>query len=334
MRRKENGEFAIKVAALLSLGTAVFFSMGWPFFHFITYAGKKKSPERKEGRKKWFALKHTQINHPRNGFAVEYDRVRSWCETQPMQDWYMHSRDGLNLHACYYPVENAKRFVILCHGYRGTRFGTVAHIAEFLREEKCNLLFIDQRCCGESEGDYITFGARESLDILDWLHRVQAVNPEHLPIYLYGQSMGATSILLASGQGLPTEVRGLIADCGFCSMKQQMRDVASGWFHLKWIELLLFRVDIFCRICGGFAMGETDTAQALQRNNKPVLFFHGSEDTYVWPHNTVENYERCRAEKEMVMIRGARHVCSSYVNPELYRRKVKEFFEKHDGVQD
>ena len=77
-------------------------------------------------------------------------------------------------------------------------------------------------------------------------------------------------------------------------------------------------------------MKETDTTLALRMNRLPVLFFHGQEDTYVWPENTLRNYELCRAEKELVLVPNARHLCSSYVAPELFKSKLTEFFGKYD----
>ncbi len=336
MKKNVDKGILIKQVILSALGGAAFLSLGYPFFRFIVCVGEKRSAERKENSKKWFSLKHTTLNHPKNGFEEEYNDTRAWCEAQPMEDWTIKSKDGLDLHASFYPVEGAERFVILCHGYRGTRFGSVAHIARFLREEKCSLLFIDERCCGESEGIYITFGAHEQYDIISWARRLQRENPDKLPVYLYGQSMGATSALLAAGHvddeyKLPEEVKGIIADCGFSSMKKQLRDIAKDWFHLHWIELLLFRVDLFCRIFAGFKMKETDTEKPLLNNRRPILYFHGSEDTYVRPQNTVVNYERTRAEKELVLINGARHLCCSYVDPLLYSEKIREFFNKYDG---
>jgi DNA-binding response OmpR family regulator len=84
--------------------------------------------------------------------------------------------------------------------------------------------------------------------------------------------MGTAAVLLASGHELPKEVKGIIADCGFHSMKQQLRDMASEWFHLHWIELLLIRVDLFCRIFAGFKMKDADTTDALKHNKLPILF--------------------------------------------------------------
>ena len=284
----------------------------------------------KSNHKKWFQLKHTKINHPRNGYEKEYLAAREWCENQQMQDWYIRSIDGLKLHAFYLPADNPKRIILLSHGYKGTSFGSIAHMAEFLHENDSSLLFVDQRCCGKSEGKYITFGAKEQYDILAWIRRISRINKERLPIYLYGQSMGATTVLLAAGHKLPEEVKGIIADCGFHSLKQQLKDIAKGWFHLHWIGLLLIRVDILCRYYAGFRMQDTDTTRALLKNKRPILFFHGKEDTYVWPKNTIINYEICTAPKELVLVPGARHLCSSFVAPELYKKKLIEFFENND----
>ena len=342
MKKKNGKKHTLRnITIISSAALAVFTAAGWPFFYFMTVAGKKKPQKTTEenkklqkpqsaNKKKWFALQHTTLNHPNNGYAEEYEKGRAWCESREMKDYYIQSRDGLRLHASYLPVKNAERIVILCHGYRASKFGTVAYPAEFLHDEKCDILFIDQRCCGESEGKIITFGAKEQYDILEWVSHMGAKNEKGLPIYLFGQSMGAASVLLAAGHKLPADVHGIIADCGYHSMKQQLRDIAAGWFHLKHIGLLLFRVDIFCRLLGKFSMKETDTTAALQTNRLPVLFFHGELDTYVWPENSKRNYELCCAEKELVLVPEARHSCSSYVAPELYKEKLKEFFKKYD----
>ena len=137
----------------LSATVLLFFSgimeIGWRFFNMVVCC---KRGGRKKERKKWFELSHIRDNHPRNGYAKEYDESRAWCEAQKMQDCYIQSVDGLKLHGFYLPAEHAKRFVILSHGYRGSRFGSLSFMAKYLHEHQCNLLFMEQRCCGESEG--------------------------------------------------------------------------------------------------------------------------------------------------------------------------------------
>jgi len=315
----------IKILVAVSAAASAFMASGWSFFDMTVRCKEHK----KLYKKKWFQLSHTKVNHPRHKFEKEYEEGKAWCMQQHMQDCYMKSRDGLILHAYYLPAENAERFVLLSHGYKGSGFGDFAYISRFLHENHCNLLFIDQRCCGASQGEYITFGAMEQYDVQGWADYIARRNKRGLPIYLYGESMGAASVLMASGHRLPREVKGLIADCGFRSMKGQIQDMAANWFHLRWIGLLLLRLNLFCKILAGFSMKDADTTEAMERNKRPILFFHGAEDTYVDQKNSRYNYSVCRAPKELVVIPEARHLCSAYVEPELYREKILGFFAKY-----
>ena len=76
----------------LSAAVLLFFSgimeIGWRFFNMVVCC---KRGGRKKERKKWFELSHIRDNHPRNGYAKEYDESRAWCETQKMQDCYIQS---------------------------------------------------------------------------------------------------------------------------------------------------------------------------------------------------------------------------------------------------
>ena len=323
---KDKGIKIIKVIGMIAVAASIFMAFGWSFFEMMIHSRRKE----KQSRKKWFQLSHIKMNHPRHKFEKEYEEGKAWCREQNMRDCYIRSMDGLVLHGYYLPAKKAERFVILCHGYKGSGFGDFAYMARFLHENRCNLLFIDQRCCGASGGEFITFGAKEQYDVQRWAYYIAERNRRKLPIYLYGESMGAAAVLMASGHRLPAEVRGLIADCGFQSMKRQLRDIAAGWFHLHWVELLLLRVDLFCGLLAGFRMEEADTTDALRRNKRPVLFFHGAKDTYVNPVNSRYNYSMCRAPKELIIIPEARHLCSPYEASELYRKKIISFFAQYD----
>lgn len=316
----------IKVLGTATVAMAVFMASGFSFFEMTVSCKRNK----RQVKKRWFELSHIKINHPRHKFEKEYEEGKEWCIKQHMQDCYIRSIDGLMLHAYYLPAKDAKRFILLSHGYKGSGFGDFAYTAKFLHEHGCNLLFIDQRCCGASKGDYITFGAMEQYDVLKWAYYIAKRNKTKLPIYLYGESMGAASVLMASGHKLPREIKGIISDCGFRSMKGQMQDMAANWFHIKWIGLMLFRLDLFCSVLAGFRMKDADTHNAMKTNKRPVLFFHGKEDTYVDYKNSMYNYSLCQAPKELVIVPHARHLCSAYADPELYREKLLGFFEKYD----
>ncbi|MFQ9928106.1 MAG: alpha/beta hydrolase [Anaerobutyricum soehngenii] len=197
MKKKLIKPFAILLAVFLGL-----LEVGWRFFNMVVCC---KRGEHKKERKKWFELSHIRENHPRNGYARVYNESKAWCLEQKMQDCYIKSIDGLKLHALYLPAEDAKRIVILSHGYRGSRFGTLSFMAKYLHEHQCDVLFIEHRCCGDSEGKYITFGAKEQWDASNG--QSMYLNETKRSFHLYGQSMGAAAVLMASGHMLPAEVK-------------------------------------------------------------------------------------------------------------------------------
>ena len=339
MMKKPDKERVLKWIPAVLTAVMIFVESGYIFFDtFISVRSRKpknlKKVKRKDiPEKKRFQLRMMKINHPRScGFEKEYLAGKMWCFQQDMQDLYIKSEDGLRLHAAWFPAEDAKRTLVLSHGYKGTSFGEFGFNARFLHECGCNLLFVDQRCCGESEGRYITFGAKEQKDIVRWSREaVKLGNGHALPVYLYGESMGASAVLMASGRNLPKEVKGIISDCGFVSMKSQLSDLARYWFFLRWIPLHLLLVDLFCRAIADFGMAEADTRPALAANRRPVLLFHGSDDTFVYPKNLQMICDACRGPKEMVMVEGARHTGSAYKQTDMYRRKLLDFFERYDA---
>lgn len=318
----------LKIGALAAAFVAVQAAIGYPFFRFMVKVNRSKSG--KKAKSKWNNLKHIKANSSRLNYPEEYEKGVAWCESQTMEDHYIISYDGLNLHARYLSCQDAKRNVILAHGYKGNAFHDNAKIAELLHENQCNLLFIDQRCCGESEGKYITYGAKEQYDVQKWAYYLSEIIDNGLPIYLYGDSMGATTVLLASGQYLPREVRGIIADCGFTSMRKQIKEISRDWFHFRFCNLVLVRVDFFCRVFAKFRMKDADVSEALLKNERPVLFFHGDKDTYVLPEHSVHSYSICKAKKELVIVPEARHIGSAYQDEDLYRSKLLEFFANYD----
>lgn len=305
---------------------AGFMGLGYHFFASIICRKSKEAPMAK---KRWLRLSHMELNHPRNGYEDQYEAGKAWLKAQPMQDCYIRAFDGIRLHAYYYPAEDAKRIVLLCHGYKGSGFGDFANMGRYLHEKGCSLLFIDERGCGLSGGRYITFGAKEKHDIKRWAWYLQNRNTNKLPIYIYGESMGASAALMASGLKLPKSVKGIISDCAFHSMREQFEDMALSWFRLPYIGLMLLRLDFFCRIFAGFRIKDADTTLSLKSNRLPILFFHGGMDTFVQAKNTYLNYEHCSCPKEVVIMPTARHLSANYVEPEKYRRKIDEFFEKY-----
>ena len=260
-------------------------------------------------------------------YWADHLEQKAWLTAQDMETVSVVSEDGLKLCGRYLPCEKPERIVLCVHGYRGAPLEDFAASSRWLHENGCDLLLIEQRGTGESEGKYITFGAKEKRDIISWCRWIEARNEGRLPVYLYGLSMGCTTVLLACDQGLPSSVRGIIADCGFSSVRKTFEDRTRESFHLPPYPMM-YLMEMYCRTLAGFCFADADVPKALAGNTVPILFFHGEEDHFVRPENTLRNFEADAGEKELVVVPGATHLVSCSENPQLYTEKVRSFFER------
>ena len=248
--------------------------------------------------------------------------------SRPMERVTITARDGVELVGHWYPCKNAKRVVLAMHGWRSSWYRDFGASCDFWRGEGCSILYAEQRGQGESGGEVMGFGITERFDCIDWLRFLEG-RAEGLPIYLGGISMGATTVLLAAGLGLPESVHGIMADCGFTSPEAIWRHVAEDNLHVPY-ALLKPAVERICRRKIGCGPGDTSTVEALKNCHTPVIFIHGTEDSFVPAKMTVENYDACAGEKRLLLVPGAEHGVSYLVDREGYEEAVRAFWRDFD----
>ncbi len=255
-------------------------------------------------------------------------QMKEWLKAQEHTEMEIHSSiDNTKLSAYYFPRENAKRIIICVHGYRGRAIGDMAGINKWFLENDSELLLIEQRCCGNSGGEYITFGAREKYDVLDWVDFLEEHNRKSLPIYLYGVSMGSTTVSCAAGLTLPPNVKGLIADCGYTSMWDINAICLKKWYNLPAFPLM-YSFEHRCETRAHFRMAEADAEKALMNCRIPALFIHGTEDSFVPPSHGIRNYKACASSnKDILWVEGAGHAVSFYENPASYTAAIAKLFD-------
>ena len=244
------------------------------------------------------------------------------------------SRDNLTLNGHLYMCKNPKRIIVAMHGWRSNWQNDFGCSVEFLHNEQSVVLFPDQRGQNDSEGDYIGFGVLERNDCVDWVKFVVERFGTDLPIYLLGVSMGATTVLMASGAKLPDCVKGIIADCGFTSPHDIWKHVIEN--NLKIREKVAYPIaNAIIKKRAQYDGDEYSTLEALAKNEKPVLFIHGSSDTFVPIDMTFKNYLACASPKEFFIVPGAGHGMSYVVDTKGYEKAVRGFFHKcENGFDD
>ena len=142
------------------------------------------------------------------------------------------AHDGETLVGHWIPCENPERIILAVHGWRASWHQTFGLVSEAWEQNHCNVLYVEQRGTNNSGGDTISFGLIERFDCLDWVRWITAHFGTDLPIYLCGVSMGAATVLMAAGLDLPTNVHGIIADCGFTSPHAIWKHVANNNLHI------------------------------------------------------------------------------------------------------
>lgn len=254
---------------------------------------------------------------------------------QPHEDVYITSFDGLKLHATYFPgmedeagrpadVSGVKKAVICFHGYTGEGLSNHIAIADYFLKKGYAMLMPDARAHGESEGEYIGFGCLDRKDALSWVNWLIGKCGNDVAIMLHGTSMGGATVLMASGLDLPCQVKGIVSDCGFTSSKEVFTHVLNHMYHLPAFPAIQ-GADLINKRLAGYGMDECNAKYEVQKAKVPILFIHGSSDTFVPVSMCHEIYENCASPKRKLIVEGAAHAESYYKDMADYEKVLTEF---------
>ncbi len=254
---------------------------------------------------------------------------------QPKEDVYLEARDGLKLHATYFPQGDAKKVALCFHGYTGEGMQDCLAISGYFLRRGYSLLLVDERAHGQSEGEYIGFGCLDREDALGWIHWIIERCGEDVEILMHGTSMGGSTVLMASGLALPPQVKGIISDCGFTSPKEVFTHALHSMYHLPAFPVIPV-ADAMNRRLAGYGMDECNAAREVRKATVPILMIHGDADTFVPVSMCDEIYENIASPKQKLIIEGAAHAESYYKETERYEQAMDQFLEslKNKGEKE
>lgn len=250
-------------------------------------------------------------------------------ENAGLKEINIKSRDGKRLCGHLYYGDDDKRIIIAMHGWRSSWSKDFGAISDFWHKSGSAVLYAEQRGQNNSEGEYMGFGMVERFDCLCWIEWVREHNEKNLPIYLAGISMGAATVLMASGSRPGNDVHGIIADCGFTSAEAVWKHVIRDNMHMPY-RVRSRLINDLCKRKIEVGLESYTVLEAMKTNSTPVLFIHGTDDSFVPVEMTFKNYKACNAPKELFIVPGAGHALCYIEDKEGYERAVSGFFEKYD----
>lgn len=250
--------------------------------------------------------------------------VKEWLAEQPQEEVWITSTDGLRLFGRFFPCGNSKKTVICFHGYTSEGQNDYSTLARFYLNNGYNLMIVDQRAHGKSEGTYIGFGCLDRFDAKLWIDYIVSRLGEDCSILLHGDSMGAATVLMTTGLELPKQVKAAVSDCAFTSAWDVFCAVLKNMYHLPSFPIMQI-ANQMVKKKAGYELDECNAKREVAKAEIPILFIHGKEDTFVPCSMVYELYENCQSQKKLIVVDGAGHVESCYKDPGMYEEAIRSF---------
>ncbi len=318
----------------IALGILIFLlALGLIFFSIVLYCFLRIFYVKAKKRKK-----NDEIELPSGRiYEVHRETLTKWIKaarSMSHKNLEITSHDGLTLRGRYYEYKPGAPIELMLHGYRGNSERDLSGGVLRAFAVGHNVLVVDNRGCGRSDGYISTFGVLESKDCLLWVEYIIDYIDFGAKIILTGVSMGAATVILAAcSEELPDNVVGVLADCGYTSGERIISKVVTDMGLPA--RLVMPFVRIGAKLFGKFDLRDASPIDAIGDCSLPILFYHGDDDRFVPYEMSVENYEECGSEiKKLVTIEGSGHALCYVTNPSKYIKELKDFFGPITGDAD
>lgn len=242
----------------------------------------------------------------------------------PFEDVTITAYDGKKLHARYYSRRSSAPIAILFHGYKSRAQRDFACGAQVCLDLGYNVLLVDQRAHGESEGKVIYFGTRERYDAKAWAEYAVSRFGEDIKILFYGISMGAATVLMSSELDLPKNVVGIVADCPFSTVSGIIKKVCKDMNLPVWLIYPFVKMGAY--IFGRFDPDAASPIEAVKNTSIPILLIHGDSDRFV-PQAMSDEIAAANKDIKYVKIPEATHALAIIYDTENYVSELKKFTE-------
>ena len=245
----------------------------------------------------------------------------------PFESVSIKSFDGLTLKGKYYHTADNAPIDILFHGYRGVAIRDFCGGLPFSIRQNHNVLMIDERAQGESSGHVMSFGINERKDCKSWIEYCVERFGKDVQITLYGISMGAATVLMASGLDLPENVKCIVADCPYAKPKEIIQKVCTDIKMPKRISYFILYLG--ARVFGRVDLNSVTVTDEVKKAKVPILIIHGESDGFVPCYMSEEIKDNCASYCERHTFPNADHGLSYLEDPKRYEKLIIDFTGKY-----
>ena len=302
-------------------------------FIVVSFIGGNKVFRTVMDRNLLLPTKEDDLDDPNNLLApttrqrVAYKEGKAgYFNSLPFEDLYIQSFDGLKLHGMFIKGEDPSLTAILVHGYKASPEGDFDGIIKLYMDRKCNILCVEDRSHGQSEGRWLGFSELDQYDVISWTEKINEMYPD-TNIFLHGVSMGGATVVHTCNKEMKN-VKGIVDDCGFTSIRDITKHLMKRVFNVSYFPFG-YTAGIISIFVAHVNFDKSNGVKEVAQSKYPMLFIHGSEDKFVPCYMGKNMYEACTSEKDIFIVEGAGHAASQILDEEGYFNKVNNFIDKY-----
>jgi alpha-beta hydrolase superfamily lysophospholipase len=229
------------------------------------------------------------------------------------------SDSGADVAGWWCPISNGRGAVLLLPGIRANRLSMVEH-ARFLRRAGYSILLIDLQATGETKGDRITFGWKESRDVLAAISFIREMQPS-VRIAIIGTSLGGAAALLAAPS---LKVDALILEAVYPTIEIATTNRLQNYLGpigRSAAPLLLMQL----RARLGVSKSDLRPIDHIEKISCPIFLMSGEKDRNTRQEDTRMLFSRAQSPKQLWFVPNAAHVDLHKTATEEYESRVLAF---------
>ncbi len=296
----------------------------WPLTLLVASKCVYNATLRRTSPEKWGRVP----SFPEDPDSMRMDAIgQDWAAAHRDQKRDVHVvRDGINLYGEYYDLGYDRAVMILSGRTESLRYGYF--FAAPYAEAGCNILVVDPRAHGLSEGEFNTVGFEESKDCLVWVRFLRDEFGMET-VLLHGICIGAAGAMLAvTSEDCPACIRGVITEGMFPNFGESMKN------HLverkKPVKTFYPLINLWMKHHTGHSM-DVGPINVIHKIRIPLLMLHSREDGYSTPEYAQKLFDLAgTSDKRLVWFPRGRHSMLRITDTERYDTAVKGFVKTLD----
>ena len=223
--------------------------------------------------------------------------------------------------------------IILVHGLGGSRSsGDALGLASGLLERGYGVLTFDLRAHGDSEGEKVSGGLHERLDVLGAFDYLVERGVPGSQIGVIGRSMGAATSILAVAD--EPAIRALVADSPYAVGSELIaQETARKTIFPDWIVPIFIRgADLAAELSLDIDLDKLTPVKAIATLDYPVLVIHTLNDTRIPIEHGIRVHMASHRDSDLWIVSDVDHGDAYSELPEEYLDRVSEYFHERFGA--